>query len=65
MGKWAHHVRLGANDERHADQDATMPNQEDAQRSIAFAEALAQFLFVLPAMVREGLKSSEPNNEKN
>jgi Domain of unknown function (DUF4145) len=48
MGEWAHHVRLGANDQRHADEDVGFPTQEDAQQSIEFTEALAEILFVLP-----------------
>lgn len=60
MAKWAHQVRLDANDQRHADDKATLPTEDDAKRAVAFTEALAQFLFVLPAMVDEGLKDSEP-----
>lgn len=57
MAAWAHEVRLDANDQRHADEAATLPSGEDAARSIAFAKALAEFLFVLPAMVRRGRKA--------
>jgi hypothetical protein len=60
MAEWAHQVRLDANDERHADQGASLPTGEDARRSIAFTEALAQFLFTLPAMVDQGLRDSRP-----
>jgi hypothetical protein len=59
MAEWAHQVRLDANDERHADHDAPLPTEADARRSIAFVEALAQFLFILPAMIRAGLKTSD------
>ena len=59
MSKWAHQVRLDANDQRHADEQAGLPAERDARRAIAFAEALAQFLFILPAMVNEGLKDSQ------
>jgi hypothetical protein len=31
MAKWAHQVRLDANDERHADEEAPLPNQQDAE----------------------------------
>ncbi len=48
MGKWAHEVRLEANDQRHADEEAPMATKEDAERIIEFALSLAQFLFVLP-----------------
>src|SRR5882672_389606 len=60
MSDWAHQVRLDANDQRHADENASLPTSKDAQRSIEFAEALGQFLFVLPAMVTRGLKASAP-----
>ncbi|ERV12373.1 hypothetical protein Q072_03775 [Pseudomonas aeruginosa BL18] len=56
MAQWAHQVRLGANEQRHADEDAVLPNEADADRAIEFALALAQFLFVLPARVSAGLK---------
>jgi hypothetical protein len=55
MTKWAHAVRLDANDQRHADEAASLPNEADAQRSIDFAAALAEILFVLPARVERGL----------
>ena len=54
MAAWAHDIRLGANDERHADDGAPMPTPDDAKRCLDFAEALAEFLFVLPARVRRG-----------
>ncbi|MDR6575147.1 hypothetical protein J2X88_000006 [Pseudomonas extremaustralis] len=54
MAEWAHEVRLDANDQRHADEDAGLPDETDAQRSIEFVMALAQFLFVLPSRVRSG-----------
>lgn len=55
MAKWAHEVRLEANDQRHADENAALPNEANAERVIEFAFALAQFLFVLPARVAAGL----------
>jgi hypothetical protein len=55
MAKWAHEVRLEANDQRHADENAPLPTFEESRRVIEFAEALAQFLFVLPARVQSGL----------
>lgn len=55
MSKWAHAVRLDANDQRHADEAATRPTEAEAKRSIDFAMALAEFLFVLPAKVDKGL----------
>jgi len=62
MAKWAHQVRLGANDERHADEDAELPNSNDAEKLIDFTTALAQFLFVLPARIEQGIKESEETN---
>ncbi|WP_460149420.1 DUF4145 domain-containing protein [Pseudomonas sp. S3_E10] len=54
MAEWAHEVRLDANDQRHADEEAPMPDEADARKSIEFTLALAQFLFVLPARVAQG-----------
>ena len=54
MGAWAHDVRLEANGQRHADGDFSIPTSQDADRVVDFAQALAQFLFVLPARVRSG-----------
>lgn len=54
MALWAHEVRLEANDQRHADAVATLPTEEDAKRTVDFANALAEFLFVLPARVARG-----------
>ena len=55
---WAHEVRLEANDQRHADENASLPSREDAERVIEFTQALAQFLFVLPAMVTRGRRTA-------
>jgi Domain of unknown function (DUF4145) len=57
MAAWAHETRLDANDQRHADESATLPSRADAEKVIAFAQALAQFLYVLPARVERGRKS--------
>lgn len=54
MASWAHEVRLGANDQRHAEEAMSLPAADDARRSVDFATALAQFLFVLPARVARG-----------
>ena len=54
MAEWAHEVRLDANEQRHDDEAAALPTQEEAKKTIEFAKALAQFLFVLPAMVKSG-----------
>lgn len=55
MGEWAHHVRLEANDQRHADKNAGFPTKEQAEQSIEFTEALAEILFVLPNRARRGI----------
>lgn len=55
MAKWAHEVRLDANDQRHADNTEPLPTQEDAQRSIGFTTILAEILFVIPQQVTRGL----------
>lgn len=57
MAEWAHDIRLDANDERHADEDAADPTAQDAQRCIDFAKALADYLFVLPARVKRGIRT--------
>ena len=56
MAEWAHDIRLDANDERHADFDASAAKGDDARRCLEFAEALADLLFVLPARVKRGRK---------
>ena len=63
MAKWAHEVRLEANDQRHADQAASFPSSDDASRAIDFASALAEILFVLPSRVQRGMEEahSAPN----
>ena len=58
MARWAHEIRLDANDQRHADEGAELPTQEQASRVIEFASALAQFLFVLPARIQRGLQDA-------
>lgn len=55
MKEWAHEVRLDANNQRHADENMPPPTLEDAQRSIEFAKALAEYLYVLPAKVQQGM----------
>jgi len=57
MADWAHEVRLDANDQRHSDDSAPLPTPADAQRAVEFAQALGEFLFVLPARVTRGRTS--------
>ena len=59
MALWAHEVRLDANDERHSDENASMPSTVDAKRCVDFALALAQFMFVLPAKVQSGIAEAK------
>lgn len=56
--KWAHYVRLDANDQRHADTAASLPTKEDASRAVDFATALAESMFVLPARVQRGIREA-------
>jgi hypothetical protein len=58
MGKWAHEVRLDANDERHSDLESTLPTIEEAERTLEFAMALSELLFVLPSRIQRGLTVS-------
>jgi hypothetical protein len=55
MSEWAHEVRLDANDQRHADENAELPSEADAKRVFDFAISLAEIMFVLPARVQRGL----------
>ena len=54
MAEWAHEVKLDANNQRHADESVPLPTRDEAKKTIEFAKALAEFLFVLPAMVTRG-----------
>jgi hypothetical protein len=58
MARWAHEVRLDANDQRHADEEVPLPQQADAKRTVDFALALAQLMFVLPARVQRGIEDT-------
>jgi len=64
MKEWAHQVRLDANIQRHADKDSPLPDHDDARRTVDFAIALAEFLYVLPSKVNKGIKDSKPKEEK-
>ena len=59
MAEWAHSVRLGANRPRHADKDSPHVSPEEAQRSLEFAEALGNFLFVLTARIERGIRAAK------
>jgi len=58
MAKWAHEIRLDANEQRHSDEDSLLPTEDDAKRVIDFAIAFGQFLFVLPARVLRGIEEA-------
>lgn len=53
MRDWAHEIRLSANEPRHADDDFQGATSEDAKQVIEFAEALGEYLYVLPARVKK------------
>ena len=59
MARWAHEVRLDANDQRHADEAMPLPQQADAKRAVDFALALAQLMFVIPARVQRGIEDAQ------
>lgn len=61
MAIWAHQVRLDANDQRHSDENATLPTVDDAKKSIEFSQTLAEFLFVLPSKVTHGIEETRTN----
>jgi metal-dependent HD superfamily phosphatase/phosphodiesterase len=61
MAAWVHDVRLDANEQRHADENVSLPNDVDAKKSVSFALALAEFLFVLPARVE---RERKPQSQK-
>jgi len=58
MNKWAHQIRLDANEQRHDDEDQPLPQIDDAEKCIDFAVALAELLFVLPSKVTKGIENS-------
>ena len=59
MAKWGHQVRLDGNDQRHADENAPLPTQPDAERCAEFALALAEVMFVLPSRVARGIEQTQ------
>ena len=62
MAEWAHDVRLDANDERHVEEKASLPDQANAKKCVEFAKALGEFLFVLPDRVERGLKDAKSDD---
>ena len=63
MADWAHSVRLGSNRPRHADKDSPHVSAADAKRSVDFAEALGNFLFVLSAQIAEAVEQVSTSSE--
>jgi hypothetical protein len=63
MAAWAHEVRLDANDQRHADDNAPLPTPEAAARVLEFSRTLATLLFVLPAQVARGRHRAQKTPE--
>jgi hypothetical protein len=62
MEAWAHEIRLSANEPRHADDEFEGATKDDAEQSIAFAKALGEYLYVLPARVQKWhTKASQPS----
>lgn len=58
MERWAHQIRLEANDPRHADSETPHHDIQSAERVLTFARALGQFMFSLPAMVTRGIEAA-------
>ena len=65
MANWAHHIRIEANGSRHRKIGAPLATKEDAEQSLEFAIALAEFLFVLPARVTKGIEQSQSQTEQD
>lgn len=59
MGDWAHWVRLGSNRPRHADAEKPHVSTQEAEQSVEFAEALANFLFVLSSRIQRGTEAAK------
>lgn len=66
MGIWAHEIRLDANEQRHADEEFELPVEKDARRCLEFANTLATLIYVLPSMVKRGIKEAKtrPNQSE-
>ena len=60
MAEWAHSVRLGSNRPRHSDVNEPHVSASEARRSVDFAEALGDFLFVLSAQIKRGIETATP-----
>jgi len=58
MNNWAHKVRLDANDQRHVNENVSLPTIENAKDVIEFTRTLAEILFVLPAKITRGIRAA-------
>lgn len=59
MGEWAHHVRHASNFPRHADKARPHATKKEAEIIVDFAEALGEFLYVLPAKARSAIADAK------
>ena len=64
MGKWAHHVRFVSNNPRHADNKDPHVSPEQARIVVDFADALGEFLFVLPSRAEKAIRASKETKEE-
>ena len=64
MGKWAHHVRFVSNYPRHADDKDPHVSPEQARIVVDFADALGEFLFVLPSRAEKAIRASKKRKEE-
>lgn len=58
MAKWAYKIKLRDNNHQE-NSGAKLPTEEDAQKCIDFALILADYLFVLPSRIKQGLEDAE------
>src|SRR5690606_29428248 len=65
MATWAHEVRLDANDERHADENANLPTSDDAQKAVDFTKAFGEYLFILPSRIQRGIEDATGKDTEN
>ena len=64
MGEWAHHVRFVSNYPRHADDKDPHVSPEQARIVVDFADALGEFLFVLPSRAEKAIRASKKTKEE-
>ena len=62
MGDWAHHVRFMSNFPRHVDENVPHFSSQQAQITVNFAEALGEFLYVLPSRMESAVKGAKRAN---